>query len=55
VPAEQVLDFCATVRAAGGHLEHHVYPDEGHGWRRPETVADALRRADAFLTREVLR
>lgn len=39
------------LRAAGTFVDHHVYDGEGHGWRRPETVADELTRIDAFLTR----
>jgi dipeptidyl aminopeptidase/acylaminoacyl peptidase len=31
-----------------------MYPGEGHGWARPQTVTDELERVDAFLTRWVL-
>jgi dipeptidyl aminopeptidase/acylaminoacyl peptidase len=31
-----------------------VYDGEGHGFVRPETVADALTRTEAFLRRWVL-
>jgi dipeptidyl aminopeptidase/acylaminoacyl peptidase len=43
------------VRGRGGQVELHVYPDEGHGWNRPETVIDELERIDDFLRRHVLR
>jgi len=46
--------FVDAVGAAGGDADLHVYPGEGHGWKRPDTVADALRRTDDFLTRRVL-
>ena len=55
VPPEQVDRFVATMRARGGTVEHHVYEGEGHGWSRPETVADALRRTDEFLARRFAR
>jgi dipeptidyl aminopeptidase/acylaminoacyl peptidase len=54
VPAAQTAAYADALRRAGGDVTLHVYPGEGHGWRRPETVADALERADAFLTRTVL-
>ena len=47
----QVDRFVDAVRAAGGSVDYHRYAGEGHGWSRPETVADALRRIEAFLSR----
>ena len=47
--------FADAVQDAGGDATLHVYAGEGHGWKRPETVADALRRTDDFLTRKVLQ
>lgn len=49
VPLGQTRAFVDAVRAAGGDIDLHVYPGEGHGWSRPETVADALGRSVAFL------
>lgn len=43
------------IRAAGGHVELHVYEGEGHGWGRAETVIDELGRTESFLRRHVLR
>lgn len=44
--AEQMRDRLATDGKTHGY---HVYPDEGHGFRRIENVADALKRtADWF-------
>ncbi|HEY1634624.1 MAG TPA: LpqB family beta-propeller domain-containing protein [Acidimicrobiales bacterium] len=55
VPPAQSAAVAAAVRAQGGVVEHHVYEDEGHGWSRPETVADELGRIESFLRRHVLR
>jgi len=54
VPPEQARLVVDAIRGAGGTVEHHVYEGEGHGFRRPETVADALNRTEAFLRRWVL-
>lgn len=55
VPPAQAQEVVDLVRGAGGTVEHHVYEGEGHGWAKPETMADELERVDAFLTRWVLR
>ena len=44
-----------ALRRAGSPVEYHVYEGEGHGWSKPETVADELERAAKFLTRWVLK
>ena len=54
VPPEQAQRLVDAVRRAGGTVDAHVYPGEGHGWSRPETVIDVYERADAFLRRTVL-
>lgn len=54
VPLAQAEDMAAAMRAAGHDVELAVYEGEGHGFRRPETVVDALERELAFYTR-VLR
>lgn len=54
VPPEQARRLVDAVRAAGGHVDAHVYAGEGHGWSRPETVIDVYARTDAFLRRVVL-
>ncbi len=53
VPGAQVDALVAAVRAHGTPVEDRVYRGEGHGFRRPETVADELRRTEAFLARHV--
>ncbi|MFN8105076.1 MAG: prolyl oligopeptidase family serine peptidase [Acidimicrobiia bacterium] len=54
VPPEQSAAIAMAARAAGAVVEHHVYPDEGHGWSAPEVVADELARIELFLRRHVL-
>jgi dipeptidyl aminopeptidase/acylaminoacyl peptidase len=54
VRPEQSERLADRLRATGTFVERHVYDGEGHGWRRPETVADELARIDAFLTRWLL-
>ena len=39
---------------AGHPVEFHAYDGEGHGWGRPETVADELTRIGTFLDRYVV-
>lgn len=53
VPLEQSSAFVDAVCAAGGEAQLVVYEGEGHGWKRPATIADALARTDDFLTRRV--
>ncbi len=55
VPPAQAEALVSAVRSAGTPVEHQVYDGEGHGWGRPETVADELSRVEAFLTRWVLK
>jgi len=54
VPLAQAQRLIAAVRAAGGTVESRVYEGEGHGWARPETVADVYERCESFLRRWVL-
>jgi len=54
VPPAQAARLVDAVRAAGGTVEHHLYAGEGHGWSRPETIADEIDRTLAFLDRWVL-
>jgi dipeptidyl aminopeptidase/acylaminoacyl peptidase len=55
VPLNQSQAILDKLRARGVEVELKVYEGEGHGWRRPETVADELRRTEAFLRRHVLQ
>lgn len=53
VVVDQARALADAVRVAGGEIELHVYEGEGHGWSRPETVADEVARVDAFLAKHV--
>lgn len=55
VPKAQADALVEALRRAGSPVEYHVYEGEGHGWSKPETVADELERAEKFLTRWVLK
>jgi dipeptidyl aminopeptidase/acylaminoacyl peptidase len=48
VPLAQAEDMAAALRRAGRRVELVVYPGEGHGFRRAETLVDALEREIAF-------
>jgi dipeptidyl aminopeptidase/acylaminoacyl peptidase len=54
VPPEQARALVSAVRDGGGTVDYHEYEEEGHGFARPETIADVLTRTDAFLRRWVL-
>ncbi len=51
VPLAQAEGMAAAMRAAGREVELAVYEGEGHGFRRRETIIDALERELAFYTR----
>ena len=53
VPPAQAQLLVDAVRAAGGTVEHEVYPDEGHGFAKIATIIDELERTHAFLERWV--
>ena len=55
VPKAQADALVEALRRRGSAVEYHVYEGEGHGWSKPETVADELERAEKFLTRWVLK
>jgi len=55
VPKAQADALVDALRRSGAAVEYHVYEGEGHGWSKPETVADELDRAEKFLTRWVLK
>jgi len=55
VPPAQSQTIADRLRALGRTVELHMYPGEGHGWGRPETVIDELERSEDFLRRHVLR
>jgi dipeptidyl aminopeptidase/acylaminoacyl peptidase len=51
VPLAQAEDMAAALREAGRDVELQVYDGEGHGFRRKDTIVDALERELAFYTR----
>ncbi len=55
VPRAQADALVDALRRHGSTVEYHVYEGEGHGWSKPETVADELERSEQFLTRWVLK
>ncbi|GIW13560.1 MAG: peptidase [Tepidiforma sp.] len=54
VPREQSDSIVASLRARGVPHEYHVYPGEGHGWRKSETIDHFYRAVEAFLRTHVL-
>ncbi|MBR7742402.1 S9 family peptidase [Phycicoccus sp. BSK3Z-2] len=54
VPLAQAQEMADAVRALGRDVELAVYAGEGHGFRRRDSLVDALERELAFYTR-VLR
>lgn len=45
----QSRSLVAAMQRAGATPDFVIYPDEGHGWRKPETTIDELTRIAAFL------
>jgi dipeptidyl aminopeptidase/acylaminoacyl peptidase len=43
-----------ALRSAGKDVESHIYPGEGHGWRKVSSIVDDAKRIDDFLVRKVL-
>jgi len=54
VPQNQSDGMVAAIRANGVEVEYHVYPGEGHGFRKPDTIDHYLSAAQAFLERVVI-
>ena len=46
MPVAQSAALADALRAAGTHVERHVYEGEGHGWRRAATIADDFDRVE---------
>ena len=40
-----------AMQAAGRDVELYIYPGEGHGFRRAESIVDSLTREVAFYQR----
>ena len=54
VPRAQSDAIVASLAARGVPHEYHVYPGEGHGWRKAETIEAFYASMERFLTRYVL-
>ncbi|MGI8926727.1 MAG: prolyl oligopeptidase family serine peptidase [Tepidiformaceae bacterium] len=54
VPREQSDSIVASLRARGVPHEYHVYPGEGHGWRKSETIEQFYTAVQRFLVQHVL-
>jgi dipeptidyl aminopeptidase/acylaminoacyl peptidase len=54
VPRAQSDAIAEALERSGTPHIYHVYEGEGHGWRRPETVAHYWQSVDAFLRQHVL-
>lgn len=54
VPREQSDTIVASLRARGVPHEYHLYPGEGHGWRKQETIDAFYKAVEAFLKTYVL-
>ncbi|KAF9005454.1 Alpha/Beta hydrolase protein [Cyathus striatus] len=51
VPKEQSEEIYESIKSRGGVVEYKLYSGEGHGWRRDETMCDALEREIGFYER----
>ena len=54
VPKEQAETVVQALRQHGVPHEYHLYPGEGHGWRKTETVRAFYEAVLAFLKQYVL-
>jgi dipeptidyl aminopeptidase/acylaminoacyl peptidase len=54
VPRAQSDAIVASLRQRGIEHEYHVYPGEGHGWRKRETIEAFYTALEAFLRRTVI-
>lgn len=54
VPRGQSDTIVAALRANGIPHEYHLYPGEGHGWRKRETIEHFYGAVEAFLRKHVL-
>jgi dipeptidyl aminopeptidase/acylaminoacyl peptidase len=51
VPKEEAEQVVATLKAAGGTVDAHYYPNEGHGFSKRENEIDAIQRTIAWFDR----
>jgi dipeptidyl aminopeptidase/acylaminoacyl peptidase len=49
VSVEESRQMAEALRRHGRAFEYVTYPDEGHGFAKPENALDVLRRIERFL------
>jgi dipeptidyl aminopeptidase/acylaminoacyl peptidase len=54
VPPSQSGEIVAALARSGVPHLYRLFPGEGHGWRKPETIVSYYTEVDAFLRRHVL-
>lgn len=54
VPKAQSDEIVASLKARGVPHEYHIYPGEGHGWRKTETIESFYQSVDRFLRQYVV-
>lgn len=54
MPQSQAEAIVNKIKERGGKVEYRLFEGEGHGWRRAETVKEALETEEAFY-KEVFR
>jgi dipeptidyl aminopeptidase/acylaminoacyl peptidase len=54
VPPEQSEAIVAALRRRGVPHVYHLFPGEGHGWRRAETIEAYYKALEAFLRQYVI-
>jgi|APCry1669189070_1035195.scaffolds.fasta_scaffold09665_2 dipeptidyl aminopeptidase/acylaminoacyl peptidase len=54
VPPAQSEQIVAALRRSGVPHTYQIYPGEGHGWRRPETIEAFYTAVEAFLRQYVI-
>jgi len=53
VPQSEAEQVVAALRESKTTFDYHVYPDEGHGFRKVEHRVDMLRRATEWFDRHL--
>jgi len=54
VPRAQSDEIVASLKRRGVPYEYHLYPGEGHGFRKTETIEDFYRSVEKFLKQYVI-
>ena len=53
VPVQHGVKFRDAVRKTNSQVEWVEYPDEGHGWYKPDNLYDFWTRVEAFLAKQL--